>query len=230
MHFYNYDYYLNLEIEYWQRRLLRFYDAFPALCYAHGIDISRILYWMLHEPKVRPGWVIEQQIQIIQESKTRTPKKVFEIGAGRGELTCTLQHLGIDTGCCETNEDAKEWFIKTGLHFFGHEFRPRLPIMGAIQNLDIDWQSYDTIIMVECLEHIREQDFQKVWNKIVTQFKGRFIVTNNIYMHPIHVGGNWKYAELEHCRLIDDSVYDDMSAAAKSVIVRQGSHLVLDFN
>jgi hypothetical protein len=229
MEFYDYRYYLFLDIEYWEKRILRFYDAFPALNYAYGIDFFEISPWMIDELVIKGGWDIEKQIQIIKNKATRKPKSVFEIGAGRGDLSCTLQYMKVNVDACEVHEEAKEWFHKTGQHFFGHIFRPKMPMIGKINELEIDWSCYDTIIMVESIEHIPEKDFQKVWNNIVKNFKGIFIVTNYIKMHPIEIGGDWPNAELQHCRLIDDSVYDEMAKDAKRVIFRQGSHLVLEF-
>jgi hypothetical protein len=227
--YYCFGYYEHLNLEYWENRTLRFYDAFPALNYAYGIGPHKILNWMFHDLKMRQGWSIEQQIEIIQRLKTRTPESVFEIGAGRGELICTFQHLGANVDSCEVNAEVSDWFHKTGQHFFGHRFRPKMPIIGPIQNHNINWANYDTIVMVESLEHIEEQHFKRVWANIVRNFKGLFIVTNYSEMHPIPVGGNWENAEKEHCRLIDDSVYDEMARDAKQVVVRKGSHLVLEF-
>lgn len=226
---YQFGYYEHLSFEFWENRVLRFYDAFPAIYYAYGIDHHKILKWMLHEQKLKPGWTIEKQLENIQQLKTRTPSSVFEIGAGRGELTCTFQYLGSNVDSCEVNHDATDWFHKTGQHYFGHRFRPKLPMIGEIHNLNVNWKNYDTIVMVESIEHITEQNFNRVWANIIRDFSGLFIITNYIDMHPIQVGGDWEHADIEHCRLIDDSVYDALSKDAKRVIFRQGSHLVLEF-
>lgn len=224
-----YEYYVGLEIEYWQNRSIRFYDAFPAICYAYGIDFSSIPSWMFAENSFNTEWNVEKQIQFVQQHGTRTPTKVFEIGAGRGDISCFLQYLGVFVDSCELHDDTKEWFYRTAQHFFGYSFRPTLPLIGSVHTLNINWKKFDTILMVECLEHITEENFLPVWESIKTNFKGRFIVTNFIGLHPIQIGGDWPEAELHHCRLIDDAVYDKMSNDASKVILRQGSHLVLEF-
>lgn len=226
---YGFNYYLHLELEYWKKGILRFYDAFPALNYAYGIDFYDITSWMIYDRVIKDGWDIEGQINIIKRLAKRTPQKVFEIGAGRGEISCTLQYMNVDVDSCEVHEEAKEWFHKTGQHYFGYKFRPKMPLIGNIQDLNINWKEYDTIIMVESIEHIPEKDFKKVWNQIVKDFKGYFIITNIVDYHPIEIGGNWGNSEEEHCRLIDDNVYDEMSKDATRVIFRKGSHLVLEF-
>lgn len=223
---YGHGYFCELSIDYWQNRSIRYYDAFPAVCYAFGIE--NIPNWMLTEKNLTPEWNIEKQIKFIQEHAIRQPNRVFEIGAGKGEIACTLQYLNIKIDSCELDEDAKEWFLRTAQHFFGYTFRPTYPMLGKIHTLDIDWSLYDTILMVECLEHIKEEEFSPVWDKIRSNFTGRFIVTNLIGFHPIAIGGDWEGAELHHCRLVDDKLYDTMSNDAK-VILRQGSHLVLEF-
>lgn len=227
---YGYGYYQYLNIEFWENRILRFTDAFPALCYAYGIESRQLPQWMLQETTLKhQGWSIEKQIDIVHSLKTRRPISVFEIGAGRGELINTFSYLESDVDSCEVNEEIYEWYHKTGQHFFGYKFRPRMPLIGEIQNLNVDWKNYDTIVMVECIEHIREEAFNQVWDNIVRNFRGRFIVTNYIGMHPIEIGGDWEDAANEHCRRIDENVYDELAQAAKAVVYRKGSHLVLDF-
>jgi hypothetical protein len=81
--------------------------------------------------------------------------------------------------------------------------------------------------MVESLEHIPQEAFDPVWLAIRQQFRGRFIVVNWPDYHPIWVGRD--ASPQEHCRLVDDALYDDWSQQAHSVWTRRGSHLVLDF-
>lgn len=226
---YNYNYYLSLEIEYWKLRQLRFYDAYIALAHIFGVNFSYIRHSVQDLRTPNETWDIDKQIESVRYYSQRIPNRVFEIGAGRGDLVCTLQNMGVPVDSCEVHPDTIEWFYRTGQHFFGAEFRPNLPIIGNIEDLDIDWKLYDTIVMVECIEHINELAFKKVWANIVKNFKGRFIVVNDMWFHPIEIGGDWKNAELEHCRQIDDLVYDEMSKDAKTVIFREGSHLVLEF-
>ena len=92
---------------------------------------------------------------------------------------------------------------------------------------DLDLSSFDTILMVESLEHIPEEAFEPVWQAIKSQFHGRIIVVNWPDYHPIWIGRD--ASPEEHCRVVDDELYDAWSAEAQSVYTRKGSHLALDF-
>lgn len=228
---YDFDYFRHLYINVWEARQLRFVDAYPALAYSFGLTDADIEPWMFNTEfeTVKEEWVIERQLQMINSLKSRSPKKVFEIGGGRGELACAFRQLEIEIDSCEFSTSSPEWYTKTGQHFFGYEFRAPTPIVGHIKDITVDWSLYDTIIMVETIEHIKEEDFRPIWNNIVENFKGYFIITNHPGTHPIPIGDWGDGAEKEHCRIIDDAVYNEMAAKAKRTILRKGSHLVLEF-
>lgn len=231
-HPYNYDYFKWLYLGHWRSRFLRFCDSYPALAYAHGISFLRLskVYPEVYIQADMPESLIhthsiETQIEFIEQNATRRPKKILEIGAGRGELSCTISAMGIDVIPIEIASDADSWFKLTGELYFGKDFVPPKIVTNV---LDVNLAEVDTIIMVEVLEHIKEEDFSLIWDKVIKEFNGIFIVTNFLSMHPIPIGGDWPEAEKEHCRLIDDKVYDKMCKSAKTVIFRKTSHLVLE--
>jgi hypothetical protein len=231
---YNYDYFKWLYLANWRARFLRIADSFPALAYAHGIDFQLLsnnfseIYYQPESPEALINtYTIDDQINFIKKHATRTPNNILEIGAGRGELSCTISAMGINVTPIEIATDADRWFKKTGELYFGKDFI--IPSVSRENILDLNFSNFDTILMVEVIEHITEDDFKLIWDKIIKQFRGLFIVTNYIHMHPIPIGGDWPDSEKEHCRLIDASVYDSMSNQAKLTIIRKGSHLVLEF-
>lgn len=231
---YDYDYFKWLYLGNWRAKFLRIADTFPALVYAHGISFQTLvknfpdIYYNQHDPEALINtYTIDEQINFVNLNSVRQPKHVLEIGAGRGELACTLAKMGIAVSPVEIAIDADVWFKKTGELYFGKEFVVPKIVTNSI--LDLDFGTFDTIIMIEVLEHIHEDEFNLIWNKILNEFHGLFIVTNYIHMDTIPIGGNWPRAEEEHCRLIDNNVYDNMCSHAKSTVFRKGSHLVLEF-
>lgn len=236
---YHKDYH-NFDLDFWNARCLRIDDQFHALAYAHGISYNQLqqdFSWFYNcnnnenfiDLISKHDITIDNQVNYIERYKTRTPQNVLEIGAGRGEVSCALKKLGIDVTPVDVAIDINDWSTKTGNHFFGDKFEAPVIIEGNIDCVDLKLDNFDTILIVETLEHIHEEDFQNTWNKIISNFHGLFIVTNLIGMHPIPVGGDFENAELMHCRLIDDHLYDSMSEKSKSVVFRHGSHLVLEF-
>jgi hypothetical protein len=209
--------YFYSDLENWNKRILR-RDQFAALCYMFGVlpdyDISQSL---------------DEQISYVHQNKTRTPANIVEIGAGRGELSCTLSKMGVSVTPIDVASNIQNWFNRTGEHFFGNDFIVPKVIETHIQAVAIDFRKFDTIIMVESLEHIVEEEFQSTWHSICSDFKGLFCVTNLLCMHPIPIGNWGPDAEKQHCRIIDDELYDNMSKQAKQVVYRNNSHLVLEF-
>ena len=234
---YNYNYFNYLYLEHWHARRLRFCDAFAGVAYSAGIkfDILENSFpdLMYAEPNstsaISSELTIDDQIIFLNNNLIRTPKKVLEIGGGRGEIACTFTKMNIDVTSIDIAEGVDRWFLQTGNHFFGNTFVGPTPIQAHINDVDIDFSQYDTILMSESLEHIREEEFLPVWHDIVNNFHGLFIVVNHMGIHPIQLGTSEYVSEEEHCRIVDDALYDSMSKQAKSVIFRKLSHLVLEF-
>lgn len=221
----------------WRSGSLKFGDALAGLSYAHDITweqlVSAFPLVFAHNEHGRGESVehkfIHEQLSFLKNNQQRTPKRVLEIGGGRGEVANALKHMGIDVVSVELGADAEKWYQESGRHYFGNDFEAvvpvNLPIDQAIDNLDLS--HFDTILMVESLEHIPQDQFDPVWDRIVSQFRGRFIVVNWPDYHPIWVGRD--ASPEEHCRLVDDDLYDAWTKQAQSCVFRKGSHLVLQF-
>lgn len=233
---YSYGYFTHSDgIQSWRRRALKFGDAMAAVCYAHDIGYTQLYEEFPGCFGVTPngrfeqhGYTIEQQVAFIQARRQRIPRKVLEIGGGRGEVANTLVHLGVDCVSVELSPGADRWYRDTGEHYFGHLHRPAVPIARGIEEVidEIPLSEFDTIMMVESLEHIPAEVFDPIWEQIRQQFKGRFIVVNWPDYHPIWIGRD--AGPQEHCRLVDDALYDLWAGQAQGVLQRMGSHLVLE--
>lgn len=208
---------------------IKYGDALAAICYAHNIKYETMLK---HFPEVSANerwhgdkYTITDQIEFVKKHAKRKPKKILEIGAGRGEVTLFLTAMGYSVTAVEPSIDFLELIAQTNNKLF-----PNNPIGGydyinsPIHLADIDYSEYDTILMVESLEHILAEHFDPEWEKINNTFKGYFIVVNWKKYHPIAVG---QYARKEiHCRLVNDALYNKFSLD-HTVKVRDKSHLCI---
>lgn len=235
---YNYEYFFKADgITSWRSQSLKFGDALAAMSYAYGITwfdmVERFKPVFLHDPNGRGESVdqrlIDHQLVFLRDKQQRKPQRVLEIGGGRGEVATVFKAMGADIVSVELSPDAAKMYAETANHFFGPNFKPVIPVAEPIQSAlaKFDLASFDTIVMVESLEHIPEPAFAPVWDAIVDQFHGRFITVNWPDYHPIWIGRDASPAE--HCRVVDDALYDQWSAQAKNVVTRWGSHLVLEF-
>lgn len=222
----------------WSTGSLKFGDALAALAYAHNItfDTLRSAFpevftderWQGQTESLNKRY-IDEQIDFLNRNATRRPKNVLEIGGGRGEVAATLHRMNIGVTSIEFGQGADRWYHETGEQFFGQGWQNIRPLNKSVEVAvnEVDLNSFDTIVMVESLEHIPEEIFAPVWQKIVNQFHGLFIVTNWLSYHPIAVG---QYASVaEHCRLVNDDLYDQWTTQARRCVFRDRSHLVLEF-
>jgi hypothetical protein len=235
---YDHDYFLRADgIRSWRAGNLKFGDAMAALSYAHGITWDQLMdafpwYFEIHPTgrlEVVDRNVLPDQIEFLQSAATRVPQGVLEIGGGRGEIANVLKHMNVPVTSIEVCPDAKQWFDDTGKQFFGKRFKSAVPLVGSIEQVidQVDLTQFDTIIMIDTIEHIEQEVFDPIWERIVREFHGLFVVANWIEYHPIKVG---RYAKVqEHCRLVDDELYDAWSAQAQRCVYRNRSHLVLEF-
>ena len=209
---------------------LKFGDALASIAYAHDITYEQIIERF---PQVRANerfagneYSVQDQLDFIKSNAKRTPKRILEIGAGRGEVTLFLTAMGYDVTAIEPSVDFVNLIIETSHKLFpttavgSYEY-----INKPIHLADIDYSKFDTILMVESLEHILAKDFDPEWEKIKANFKGYFIVVNWKKYHPIAVG---QYARPEiHCRLVDDALYDSY-CEGHITKVRVKSHLCIE--
>lgn len=189
-------------------------DALSAVAYAHDISYEQICdQWPDVKSNNRyegPNVCVADQLDFIKINRTRTPKKILEIGAGRGEVTGFLCELGYDVTAIEPSPNAQEIHNRTHNALFGKTFQYQL-LNAPIHELNIDYSQYDTILMVESLEHILAEHFDPEWQKIAEEFCGYFVVTNWHAYHPIKVG---QYANPQiHCRHVSEELYDDFAGS-----------------
>jgi hypothetical protein len=234
-------------IKHVQRGMLKYGDALCAIGYAMGISSFDEMDNMFSFKKYDKGAHINgmmplpvmsarEQIDKIMSNRTRIPKHVLEIGSGRGEVAIALSSFAdIRVTAVEPTSN----FTKL-LPFTAEKYHTDVSNKITVVNADavnaikhVEWDTVDTVLMVESLEHILEEDFDKVYPHIVSALKknsGRLVIVNWLHYHPIAVG---QYAPPDqpeqHCRLTDDRLYDQFSKDAREVIYRNGSHLVLDF-
>jgi hypothetical protein len=170
-------------------------------------------------------YTIYDQMKFVQEKFTRKPKGVFEIGGGRGVLGNSFGYLGIHYLGVDVASNIKKLYDQSARLFFEKKESLVQVRQGCIsQHIEsIDWSCFDTIIMVESLEHIPKERFDIFWNKVKTNFKGLFIIVNWLDLHPIIE------TDVYHCRLVDDELYDTFCNESKRCVYRNLSHLVIEF-
>jgi SAM-dependent methyltransferase len=208
---------------------LKFGDALASIAYAHDITYEQIIERF---PQVRSnerhagGYTVDCQLEFIKSNAKRTPKNILEIGAGRGEVTLFLTAMGYDVTAIEPSVDFVNLITETS-----HKLFPTTAVGSytyinkPIHLADIDYSKFDTILMVESLEHILAEHFDPEWEKIKANFKGYFIVVNWKKYHPIAVG---QYADASvHCRLVNDALYDSY-CEGHITKVRDKSHLCIE--
>ena len=207
---------------------IKFGDALAAIAYAHDIPYSAMREYFPKfnsERAVLRDVTVADQIEFVKQHATRTPKKILEIGAGRGEVTLTLAAMGYTVTAIEPGVDYAQLFEHSKAQLFPNQDLEYTVLNTPIHCADIDYSEYDTILMVESLEHILAEHFDPEWQKIKDTFKGYFIVVNWKAYHPIAVG---QFARKEiHCRLVNDRLYDSY-CEGHTVKVRDKSHLCVE--
>jgi 2-polyprenyl-3-methyl-5-hydroxy-6-metoxy-1,4-benzoquinol methylase len=235
---YDFNYYTKADgIVSWKSKSLKFGDALAALSYAWGLTWDELVTAFKpafdHNADGRAEStdisMVHEQMNFLKTQGRRLPQRVLEIGGGRGEVATVLRHMGVDVVSVELGPEAEKWYAATAYHYFGDAIAPVIPVNKPIQDAmsDLDISSFDTILMIESLEHIPADAFEPVWQEIKTKFTGRLVIVNWPDYHPIWIGRD--AGPDEHCRLVDDALYDSWSSAAKAVYTRRGSHLALDF-
>jgi len=224
----------------YSNKMLKWGDAFAAVCFAYGITWGKLLtnFPILNNNNRYEGHLgkydsAQAQIDFIKNNHTRTPKSILEIGGGRLETITFLSELARQMGIqqqlvvIEPGKDASVFLQETPRHYFPDTYNELKNIVlynAPIHELKIDFNKYDTILMVESLEHILQEQFDPKFEQLKTQFKGEFIIVNWVSYHPIAVG---QYAPPDiHCRLVDDDLYD-YYAKQGTTNHRNGSHLWL---
>lgn len=231
---YKYDYFKRCDgIRSWNSKKLKFGDALSAVCYAHGISWDQMkerfpLMGTLGKNENTP-YTVQEQIEFVEQNKKRTPNKILEIGGGRGEVTCFLAKMGYDVHCIEPGDGAEKWLEETSQHIFGESLEYTLYNGCVSQFADEEGiNGIDTVLMVESLEHILPKHFEPIYERCLKELKetkGRMVIVNWPDYHPIWVG---RYAPKDqHCRLVDDALYNQMTQDFGEALYRNGSHICL---
>jgi hypothetical protein len=220
-------------IKSWQQKCLRFSDAMPTLCYVHDITWEQLCQ---HFPDAysdgslglneNHSYTWHDQVSFVKQHQRRQPKKIIDVGGGRGEFASICKYLGIDVVSVEPHPDALAWYQKTASHFFGNDVEPVIPISGNI-SMALDrstWHNVDTVVLVESLEHLEESEWGNLWSVVSSLADLKLTITNYVDWHPINIDVN-----IGHIKQVDNNFYDQLYRSAKSCSWRMGSHLVLNF-
>ena len=233
---YDEDYHFRADgYAHWVKGKMRYGDALAAVVYAFGVpnwETIRDLFQCTQFGKESDGdertaW---HQLNALMPLFARTPKSVLDVGGGRGEVSLAFERLGVaKVQSVEPHSKAVEWYGKTAKRLYSLEavrdtFRlVHSPIPECLPYLELE--DVDTVTVVETLEHVPEAAWAEFWaaaKPALQRNKGRLVVTNWLNYHPIEVTGE------EHCRRVDDAVYDWLAQGGK-VAFREGSHLVVDY-
>jgi hypothetical protein len=173
-----------------------------------------------HRGELRPGDEVEALEYIY---RGRTPNCVASIGDGRGALSFAVANKGTMCVAVEPSKAQKKLLQKTKRRF-GFSASPRT-FNGTFGEFMAKKREFDTLVFCSSLEHIPPDEFWSVWPQAVEQLlsvSGRLVITNWPNYHPITVSGDY------HVFAIDDAVYDRI-VGDRQLVLRWGSHLVVDF-
>lgn len=217
---YDWDYYLSrwendpATMAYREGRLSL--DKLSALSYALGFyDYNAIC-------AAQSASIILEQTRAIAAYQTRTPRRVLDVGCGRGELCAAFSLLQIPTVGVDSSHAAIWLASKSVLDWGDWQY------VTLLEEPLLRLYNTDTVCLCEVLEHISLGEFRALWPTLVMHLRargGHLIVTNDIDLHPIspdETGWN-------HISPVNDERYNEMAANASRVIFRRGSHLVLEF-
>lgn len=130
--------------------------------------------------------------------------RVMSIGCGAGDLECELERLACEVIGVDPSWGARELYCGKVLQ----------DDIGGIEDCP-------TVIFCESLEHLPRPVIDRAFARI--RRGTRIIITNWPSYHPLEpTPDGW-----DHITRVDDALFDDLATGCK-VIVRRGSHLVLD--
>jgi len=197
-------------------------EEWPAICYAHGIydfpDIDQI----------------QKQVEFLTVNKTYSPKSVVEIGGGRGQISCTLAHMGAKVQSVDVNPVADYYHNITDQRWFGGTGMPNLTVLlGDLDTTaqDLDLTDVDTMILVSSIEHIFAKEWQRFFNRALPCLQNNHTVltiTNRKNYWPLGTPED-TLKDPGHIHLINDTFYDRLCSVSKQVLYRDKSHISLKF-
>lgn len=234
---YTKDFFLNADgISEWNDCKLKYGDALASMAYAFGVKSfedfrSLAPFDSIGKHGTGDGIDAKQQLTAIIKGQSRTPKGILEIGPGRGEVAVSFSYLKYKVQIIDPSPGVFEWLNETSNKLFNFNHNVKIynePLHKAVNK--INWNDVDTVIMVESLEHILEDDFNTAYDIIKYNLKkanGRLIIVNWIDFHPIQIGQGASCNV--HCRTVDDALYNKFTNDAVKCFYRNGSHIVLDY-
>lgn len=236
---YDRDYYTARDIpecRSYREGVLRPGDMGAAILYAFGIDsyddVRRILSIPPSDPRHIPANADAcSQAALLGRHMKRRPELVVDMGCGRGEIACTLAHLGIDALAVDPSAYAETLVGEAARRLYGPGCRtPPFLNRGCHSALRGMRRVPDTVIFCESLEHMPEKEVWRSFgllSRMASSAPGgviRVIMTNWIDFHPIRrIGRDW-----DHLHDVDDGFYDRLESYAGRTVFRRGSHLVLE--
>jgi cyclopropane fatty-acyl-phospholipid synthase-like methyltransferase len=205
---------------------LRWEDEWPAVCYAHGI--YNVILPTEHEQFFNE---VHEQIEFLQTNMKRTPKSILEIGSGRGEVSCTMSHMGYPVTTVDVNDNSERFHRIYSKRWFGSETNDTHTLLigdlrAAQQHLNLS--NIDTIIMVESIEHIFADEWWEFFNFMLPTMK-----QNHTQLNITNLKGYWPLGTRhdcdEHVSLIDEKFYDQLAEQSQTVLYRDRSHISLQY-
>ena len=198
---------------------IRIYDAWPAVCYLHGL---------LNNIPVIFG--VREQINYLKQFRARTPHNILEIGSGAGVVSCTLAFMGYNVKSIEVVNSAVHLTKATSRDLFGKitDDNHSLYLCDLKSFPDSELENIDTVILIESIEHIKSDEWWAFYNRLVPHLRknnGQLIITNEPEYWPLGFPGD----VLEHISLIDDAFYDKLAESATDTLYRNTSHVVFSY-
>jgi SAM-dependent methyltransferase len=215
--FYGIDYFGSIETH---GNLLRSEDQWPALCYVHGI----------YNPPEFRDLLLQEELEYIREHRKRIPQSILEIGSGSGQVSCTLSHLGYPVQTTDVNPYAKQFHIARAKNMYNNDIDNDYHLLlGDLTQVTkhINLDQVDTVLLIESIEHIYNDEWQAFLQLALPTFRKNhthLIITNFKDLWPLQ-GED----DSEHCNTIDETFFDQLSTLAQRVLLRDRSHLVLEF-
>lgn len=235
------------QTSYFENRL-RMGDQFMAVCYIFGITHIDIFSYMdfenlshrdfcwdnHHGHSCLTHQMIFVECQFRDKNYLRKPMSILEIGSGRGEViaflnACKERIEGLDyqLQSVDPSPDFQKLYTETCYRLFNKEYEQEL-LQGTLESsfFKLDLDCVDTVLFVESIEHIDENEFFKFINYARPYFQKnhtRLIIVNAWGFWPIPTN------DIDHIWAIDDTVYDKIESLASTTILRSRSHLVVEF-